>query len=85
MKGTVSFTLLCLFLLMSFINEEERGCNKGNYHYSPASYKDELFMKEKYQLLFDSLLEAPVFDCFCRKSIQNLPTKSKGKKQELLK
>lgn len=60
-------------------------CKKGDIYYSVADYKEEIFIKKEYSHLFDKLLHKPVFNCFCKNNIKNLPSnikKEEGKRYE---
>ena len=73
MKSKSILLLSAITLLLSFKNDKELRCQKKNYFYSPANYSAELFMKKKYQSRFNSLLQKPVYNCFCKQTITNLP------------
>ncbi|MEM6736905.1 MAG: hypothetical protein AAF620_12650 [Bacteroidota bacterium] len=76
MKFTITFVFLVL-IVFSFSSKtaEEKSCRKGDFSYSLADYKSEIFINEWYQHMFDSILAASVYDCFCQQNIKHLPTK----------
>lgn len=55
--------------------DKDKSCEKGSFSYAPADYQSELFIKKKYQQLFDSILTDPLYDCFCKQDIKDLPTR----------
>jgi len=54
---------------------ENRSCKKFTIELSVANYKDEIFMKEKYRNLFDSLLQKPIYHFFCEQGVKGLVRK----------
>ena len=70
----IIFSVLVGFSFDTKLYEEE-SCRKGQIQYSIADYTSEIFMKEKYQHLFDSILSYPIHNCFCNINIKHLPTR----------
>ena len=68
----IGLALLTL-LLGSAGGSGRESCRRGSVRYSVATYATEIFIRDKYQRLFDSLLYAPTYHCFCRSTIHNLP------------
>lgn len=74
MRFRCSIVLVVLTLLTSSAGPSKRqACRRGSVRYSVATYKDEIFFKARYQHLFDSLLQAATYQCFCQTTIRNLP------------
>ena len=55
------------------VNKEKGSCEKQGVYYNTSKYKY-ASIKEKYEVLFDSLLGKPVIEYFCNTNIQGLPT-----------
>ncbi|MFL2571191.1 MAG: hypothetical protein ACJ0QL_04870 [Parvicellaceae bacterium] len=73
-KVWIIFGLVLLSIFFGFKSKsKERTCKKGEYSYSIATYGDEIFMDKKYRLLFDSILQEPLYKYFCENEIKGLP------------
>ena len=78
-------TLLFIFFVIFGFSIKSDGCKKGKISYSLPTYKDEFFIKQEYQTLFDSIFSDSVSKCFCKEVIKNIPSISKSKRKRRLK
>ena len=86
MKRRVRFFIIAVIVLQTLgttSSARREDCRKGKFLYSAATYEHEMFMKEKYRMLFDSLLQETVFNCFCETNIKNLPGQDDERQQPL--
>ncbi len=66
-------TIGLLLTMLMVVSAGRESCRRGSVRYAVATYKTEVFIKEQYQRLFDSLLYAPTYQCFCQSGIRGLP------------
>lgn len=79
---SVSCTLILFAVLSMTHSTKIKSCQRGETRYSVADYSYELFMKKKYQELFNSLLGEPVYKCFCKTTIDGLPELGEKRKKD---
>ena len=71
-------------MLSMITSSGDKSCKHGNYEYSVANYSSEIFMKKKYQNLFNLLLNSPTYNCFCEQKISGLPGEGKKNKYSIV-
>ena len=76
-------TFCCMLILTCSLSIQAQNFVLGDIEYSVATYSEEIFIKEKHGIFFDSLLRKPILVYFKNTKIKRLPAQDNDKSNKI--